>query len=246
MALAFNMAMNRASRTVMVTGERLAALWRESAMSQESFAHAIGMKRSGFLRLMQPGEHGMFTDNFRRMADAVGVTPNELRNRIGPEGKVERDLDGIAFASPSRVGPAVSGVSGTAHPLREITRFHGISAGARLERLPLEQGTVKVPEDFGEFAVRVDGESMEPEYPNNAVALFESVAGQQFTFGKDYIIWFGNGECYFSRVVESDDDRDVLVLQKINPDRERFPDRTVHRREIERVALCVGVLIRKK
>ena len=45
---------------------------------------------------------------------------------------------------------------------------------------------------------------------------------------------------------ESEDDRDVLVLQKINPDRERFPDRTVHRREIERVALCVGVLIRKK
>jgi hypothetical protein len=41
-------------------------------------------------------------------------------------------------------------------------------------------------------------------------------------------------------------DRDVLMLQKINPDRERFPDRTVHRREIARVALCVGVLIRKK
>jgi len=246
MALAFNMAMNRASRTVMVTGERLAALWRESAMSQESFAHAIGMKRSGFLRLMQPGEHGMFTDNFRRMADAVGVTPNELRSRIGPEGKVDLDLDAIASAPLSRVGPAVSGVSGTAHPLREITRFHGISAGARLERLPLEQGTVKVPEDFGEFAVRVDGDSMEPEYPNNAVALFEGVAGQQFTFGKDYIIWFGNGECYFSRVFESDDDRDMLVLQKINPDRERFPDRTVHRREVERVALCVGVLIRKK
>ena len=245
MTLAFNMAMNRASRTVMVIGERLAALWRESAMSQESFAHAIGMKRSGFLRLMQPGEHGMFTDNFRRMADAVGVTPNELRSRIGPEGKVDLDLDGIASAPLSRVGPGVLGVSGPVHPLREITRFHGISAGARLERLPLEQGTVKVPEDFGEFAVRVDGESMEPEYPNNAVALFEGVAGQQFTFGKDYIIWFGNGECYFSRVVESDDDRDMLVLQKINSDRERFPDRTVHRREVERVALCVGVLIRK-
>ncbi len=144
MALVFNTAMNRASRTVMVTGERLAALWRESAMSQESFAHSIGMKRSGFLRLMQPGEHGMFTDNFRRMADAVGVTPNQLRGRIGPEGKVDLDLDSIASAPVSRVGPGVSGVSGTAHSLREITRFHGISAGARLERLPLEQGTVKL------------------------------------------------------------------------------------------------------
>ena len=90
---------------------------------------------------------------------------------------------------------------------------------------------MKVPQDFGDFAVRVDGESMTPEYPDNAVVLFEAVEGQQFTFGKDYLIWFTNEECYFSRVTESDDDRDVLMLQKINPDRERFPDRTVHRRE---------------
>jgi hypothetical protein len=244
----FTADMERASRTVKVSGERLAALWRESAMSQETFAHAIGMKRSGFLRLMRPGEHGMFTDNFRRMAEAVQTTPEELRSRIGPQGEVELEAVGTGVASgrDSRGGDRLAGISGIAQPLHEITRFHGISAGARHERLALEQGTVKVPADFGEFAVRIDGESMAPEYPNDAVALFEGVDGQQFTFGKDYIIWFTNGECYFSRVVESDDDRDILALQKLNLDRERFPDRTVHRREVERVALCVGVLIRKK
>jgi hypothetical protein len=245
MAMVFNVTMNRASRTVTVSGERLAALWRGSAMSQESFAHAIGMKRSGFIRLMQPGEHGMFTDNFRRLAEAVHASPSELRSRIGPEGESEFGGGGD-MRGPASLGDLAAGVSGNALPLREITRFAGISAGARHERLALQQGTVKVPDDVGEFAVRVDGESMEPEYPNNALALFETVAGQQFTFGKDYIIWFSDGECYFSRVAESDDDRDVLVLQKINPDRERFPVRTIHRREIARVALCVGVLIQKK
>jgi hypothetical protein len=240
----FTADVERASRTVKVSGERLAALWRESAMSQETFAHAIGMKRSGFLRLMQPGEHGMFTDNFRRMAEAVQTTPDELRSRIGPHG--EAVGGGVAFVRASRGGGRTTGVSGIAQPLREITQFHGISAGTRNERLAVEQGTVKVPQDFGDFAVRVDGESMSPEYPDNAVVMFEAVEGQQFTFGKDYLIWFTNDECYFSRVIESDDDRDILVLQKINPDRERFPDRTVHRREIARVALCVGVLIRKK
>ena len=75
--------MERASRTVKISGERLAVLWRESSMSQETFAHAIGMKRSGFLRLMQPGEQGMFTDNFRRLAEAVRMTPDELSRRIG-------------------------------------------------------------------------------------------------------------------------------------------------------------------
>jgi phage repressor protein C with HTH and peptisase S24 domain len=236
--------MERASRTIKVFGEQLAVLWRESLMSQESFAHAIGMKRSGFLRLMQPGEHGMFTDNFRSLAEAVQMTPEELRRQIGVPTSPERAEAG--FTGALRQSDRLAGVSGVAQPLREITRFHGISAGARHERLAVEQGTVKVPQDLGDFAVRVDGESMSPEYPDNAVVLFEAVEGQQFTFGKEYLIWFTNGECYFSRVIESDDDRDGLVLQKINPDRERFPDQTVHRREVARVALCVGVLIRKK
>lgn len=243
-AMVFTGDMERASRTVRVSGERLATLWRESAMSQETFARTIGMKRSGFIRLMQPGEHGMFTDNFRRMAEAVQTTPDELRTRIGPEGDAEVEAVGGGIASGG--GDRQAGVSGIAQPLREITRFHGISAGTRNERMAVEQGTVKVPQDFGDFAVRVDGESMSPEYPDNAVVLFETVEGQQFTFGKDYLIWFTNDECYFSRVTESDDDRDVLVLEKLNPDRGRFPDRSVHRREIARVARCVGVLIRKK
>jgi len=176
------------------------------------------------------------------LAEAVQMTPDELRRRIGDPKETGAEL--TAHQAMGR-SDRWAGVSGIAQSLHKVTRFHGISAGTRHERLALEQGTVKVPADFGDFAVRVDGESMTPEYPNDAVALFEGVDGQQFIFGKEYIIWFTNGECYFSRVVESDDDRDLLVLQKINKDRERFPDRTVHRREVERVALCVGVLIRK-
>jgi hypothetical protein len=239
--------MDRAPRTVKISGERLAALWRESAMSQVSFAHAIGMKRSGVLRLMRPGEQAMFTDNFRRLAEALATTPDELRGRIGANGEVKSKASGalIMFGRGSRGSDLPPGVSGNALSLREITRFHGISAGPRNERLAVEQGTVKVPRDAGEFAVRIDGESMSPDYPDNAIALLERVEGQQFTFGKDYLVWFANDECYFSRVNESHDDRDLLLLQKLNSDRERFPDRLIHRREITRVALCVGVLIHK-
>ena len=247
MTLVSTTAMDRAPRTVKISGERLAAVWRESTMSQASFAHAIGMKRSGVLRLMRPGEQSMFTDNFRRLAEALATTPDELRSRIGADGELKSKASGalVVFGRGSRRAAPPVGVSGTALSLREITRFHGISAGPRNERLAVEQGTVKVPVDAGEFAVRIDGESMSPEYPDNAVALFERIEGQQFTFGQDYLLWFANDECYFSRVHESHDDRDLLSLQKLNSDRERFPDRTVHRREITRVALCVGVLIHK-
>lgn len=229
------------SRSVKISGERFATVWRDTAMSQETFAAAIRMKRSGVFRLMRPGVHGMFTDNFRRLAELIRVSPRELLGRIG-EGGNQTFSTGVNV--PAR-GACTSGLMGHAEPLREMTQFHGISAGSRGERLAVERGTVRVPREAGDFCVRVDGHSMLPEYPHESVALFEQVEGQSFTFGRDYLIWFTNGECYFSRVFESEEDRDVLVLRKLNVDRERFPDRRVHRREIERIARCTGVLIRK-
>jgi phage repressor protein C with HTH and peptisase S24 domain len=123
-----------------------------------------------------------------------------------------------------------------------FTVWNGDAWQTKSERLGIETGSVKVPLGLCDFCVRVDGDSMMPTYPDRATVLFENVEGQEFVFGKDYVIWFTNDECYFSRVFESDDDRDLLVLRKLNPDRSRFPDRIVHRREIERVACCVGVL----
>jgi phage repressor protein C with HTH and peptisase S24 domain len=220
------------TRTVRISGERLAEVWREAAMSKETFAQAIGLKRSGTFRLMRPGAHAMFTDNFRRMATALNTTPAELKRRIGV-GESRDDAD------------AMSGVAGDAQPLVEILSFQSVSAGVRSERLGIETGTVKVPPNLGDFCVRIDGDSMMPEYPNRAMAVFKSGEGQEFIYGQDYILWFTNDECYFSRVFESEDDRDVLVLRKINADRERFPDRTVHRRDIARVAHCTAVTVRK-
>jgi len=219
------------TRTVKISGERLAALWRQSMMSKETFAQTIGLKRSGTFRLMQPGVHGMFTDNFRRMAEALNTTPAELKRKIG-NGQTEEIH-------------SMSGVGGEPLELVEIPSYHSISAGARSDRLGVETGTMRVPPNLADFGVRIDGESMLPEYPNRAMAVFKLVEGQQLVFGQDYIIWFTDGECYFSRVFESDEDRDVLVLQKLNPDREQFPDRTVHRRDIARIARCTAVTVYK-
>jgi hypothetical protein len=228
MEVEFNM--RNGSRTVKISGERLAEAWRGSMMSKETFAQAAGMKRSGVFRLMRPGTHGMFADNFRKMAEVLKVTPADLQRRIAPVDAGYGDKSGLC------------GVSGPVEPLANVPGYHSISAGVRTERLAIEVGGVKVPQGLCDFCVRVDGESMMPTYPHAATALFENVEGQEFVYGKDYITWFTNDECYFSQVFESDDDRDLLVLRKLNPDRARFPDRAVHRREIMRVARCVGVL----
>ena len=225
-----------APRTVKIRGEQFTRLWLTTSMSQETFAARIGMKHSGVFRLLRPGVHAMFSDNFARVAQALNMTPRELKERIG--------VGEVVVRSSNARGPIYqSGIKGPAQPLVEVTRFHGISAGSRAERLDVEHGTVKVPEGWGDFFVRMDGISMLPDYPDQSVAAFETVEGQQFIYGKDYLIWFTDGECYFSRVHESDEDRDVLVLRKVNPDRRQFPDRYVHRREIERIARCVGVAI---
>lgn len=224
--------MRQETRTVRISGERLAELWRGSLMSKESFAQASGMKRSGVFRLMRPGVHGMFTDNFRRMAQVLNTTPAELRRRIGLIDPGGADESG-----------SLNGVSGDVEPLDAVKSFHSISAGTRCERLAIEGGLVQVPPKSCDFCVRVQGESMTPEYPDNALVLCRAVEGQAFVYEKDYIIWFTDDECYFSRVFASEDDRDLLVLRKLNADRTRFPDRTAHRRDIRRIARCVGVFV---
>ena len=92
-------------------------------MSQETFAAAIGMKRSGVFRLLRPGKHGMFTDNFRRLAEVLKTSPDELRSRIGSDAI---ELSALNMAERSK--EFSSGVSGQAQPIREVTQFNGISA----------------------------------------------------------------------------------------------------------------------
>ena len=226
--------MQSPSKTFGISGEKLRLIWAESKMSQVSFAMAIGMTKAGLYRLMQPGEQRMFNDNFRRLAQALGITIDDLDQRIGSATKSE-------LVTQTALSPL--GLGGPAMTLWPVKAYHGVSAGARNERLAIEHGRVHIPENLAEFAVRVDGESMKPDFPNGSLALFESVEGACFVYGKVYLVWFDNGECYFSTVTESKDDQDRLILEKINKNRGYYPNRIIHRNEITRIAKCVGVVL---
>src|SRR5690348_3938029 len=120
----------KSPRTVKISGERFSSLWRSTSTSQETFAAQVGMKRSGVFRLLRPGVHAMFSDNFRRLAEVLNMTPDQLEERIGAEAH-----DRAAEDTPGGRNVFISGVRGDAQPLREISVFHGISAGPRGERL---------------------------------------------------------------------------------------------------------------
>ena len=225
--------METSGRTVNIDGEKLNQLWAHSDMSQPAFAKLAGITKGGLYRLMRPGVQRMFSDNFRELAKSLNITTLELRQRIGSDPPFEA------------IGKPPSGMLGPIQELVPLRVYHGVSAGARNERLAIEHGRLRLPDGLAEFAVRVDGESMQPDYPNHSLALFESVDGMQFSYEKDYLIWFDNNECYFSMVMPTETDFDQLLLRKRNLNKNLYPDRYVHRSEVTRIARCVGVVICK-
>ncbi len=70
-------------RSILVDGDKLASLVENSALGQEGFAKSLGMSRSGIFRLTRSGSHRMFNDRFRRVAELLRLTPDQLRGIIG-------------------------------------------------------------------------------------------------------------------------------------------------------------------
>lgn len=140
------------------------------------------------------------------------------------------------------------GLAGTASRPQSIDVQHSLSATGKRESLAVSRGKVIIPDSLdGEWAIMVDGQSMEPDYPDRSIALFkwQPGEGQQFTFGQEYFIEFDDGDCYFSRVLAAPKSKDKIILRKINPDRQRFPDREIVRKHIRRSAICLSVTIKK-
>jgi hypothetical protein len=128
-------------------------------MSHETYAAAIGMQRSGVFRLLCAGKHGMFTDNFRRRAEVLKTSRNELRSRIGSDA-----IDRSEMTVAERGGEFSSGVSGQAQPMREVTEFYGITARPRAERTDLQRGG----EGFSNQSVgAIQNLQVTPRYPIN-------------------------------------------------------------------------------
>lgn len=69
-----------------INGGLLAELVRDSALGQEGFARAIGMKRSGLQRIAKAGTYDMQQENFKNLADFLHLSVDALRKKIGANG----------------------------------------------------------------------------------------------------------------------------------------------------------------
>ena len=65
-------------------GETVRRLRKERGISQEAFAHQIGVHRT-FMGVVERGETNLSLSNLIRIAHGLGVRPGDLLNRAVPE-----------------------------------------------------------------------------------------------------------------------------------------------------------------
>lgn len=160
------------------------------------------------------------------------------------------DVDALDLFSRGVTGPpdepSPSGVSsiGLVQPVKWIPVYHGVSACRRDHREGVQVGELPIPDHRAEFAVRIDGECMLPEYPPGCSAVFSKAEADAngLVSGKDYLIWFNDGQATFKRVLRTPHN---FRLRCLNPDKGKFPDRLIPESEIACAALCLSVSIAK-
>src|SRR5258708_2955329 len=109
------------SKSVTIAGSKFAALRIERYLTQEEFASRLQMSPGNVRRLEQSETGGMQVKNFRRLAELLEITPDELRVRIGVESSGDRSTVELEGASPQ---PAAL-KRGSLQPAAEIEQFYG-------------------------------------------------------------------------------------------------------------------------
>ena len=227
-----------------ISGRKFAALRRARYWTQEEFAQHIGMSAQNVRRLEQSEVGGMQVKNFRRLADLLKVTPDELRQRIGASAEAELDPAGPVAGRSRGIAEAPTAiVPGSVSPVVEIERFHGVSAARPEDRTDLADGKSLAPAGaMRRFSAVVDGDCMEPKYRHGEVVIFSVDAAELegVINGRNYFVQFDDGQNTFKRLFADPADPELLVLRCWN---QRYPERAVPRSSVKLIARAIYKLV---
>jgi len=144
------------------------------------------------------------------MAEALKMQPEELQKLIGVN---ERPATGSTLAPV---------------PIRRIPYFHEqIAAGPWVETRPREIPDGYLFEDLPAdvFAIRIDGDSMEPDFRDGDVVIFQPYrsgeAGCELREGAAYYVEHSDGQATL-KLLFIDHRRERYCLRAIN--RRKYPD----------------------
>ncbi len=163
---------------------------------------------------------------FQPLGEKV-IDPSVLRAGI-------TSMDARGSSLPANYDAAAEGREET------IPAFESVAAGplglCDVERLGSNLG------ESGRFKVRVRGRSMSPDYPDGCWVVFSRprAMAEGVVEDKDYLVWTTAEESTFKRLARDPfDPWQYLLLRPINPDRERFPETRLHRRQVAYIARAV-------
>jgi SOS-response transcriptional repressor LexA len=193
-------------------GQRLRSVREAAGLSQASAAKAVGMQQPTLSGLENDGSvRSTFTT---ALAELYGVSATWLATGKGPRKmpQVIQGAGGIADPEPSP-GPAVRG---------RVPLISSVRAGAFVEaRDPFQPGDAQdwidttVPIQEHTFALRVEGESMLPDFPEGTILIVEPSLD---AFPNDFVIVKnGDNEATFKQLVK---DGGEYYLKPLNT---RFP-----------------------
>lgn len=212
--------------SIQIEGRKLAALRKKLFVSQAALADALDMSRDNVQRLSRPGTRGIYVDNFRKLADFVGVKPEELIEMLKPEiedNATEQRLE-FAGAVPEIPTFRVAVAAGTWTEVTEIAELHSPALI-----------------DDGRFRIFVGGDSMQPTWPDGGLVEFRCLRmlRDELEIGQDYYVQVAD-MATFKRLESITEDE--LIFRAIN--RKKYPKpMNALRTEIVRMARAEYLLV---
>lgn len=186
-------------------GKRLKAAQKHANLTQKALASRVGMGQGSLSELMSSGQGSAFTV---QLAAACGVDAHWLATGEGemlPHQNLIRRADNVS------VGPKITGM---------VPILNKVNAGMYREIIDSEPDGIEhvasaVPTKRYTFALRVEGDSMEPKFPEGMVLIVEPEADP---LPNDYVIAVnGDAEATFKQLVK---DGGEWFLKPLNP---RYP-----------------------
>lgn len=248
-------------RTIKISGKALEKLRNSLALTQRELGEKIGLSERRISQIEREEPAGIFPPKFRKLAEGLGLTLEQLFLKIGDESLRQRQKDwesGTEFPKQlkqaddarkkrKRNGDQSQFDDRSIEPyseqpmMAEVPMFDlSVAAGTWTDVSDVEG--VMLTEDQirqGLFRVRIAGDSMKPDYQSGEVIEFKClrVAHEGPIEGADYYVQKNDGTATFKRMADIDEDSYTLVA--VNTKKYNKP-LIVSKQEVVRMARAVA------
>jgi transcriptional regulator with XRE-family HTH domain len=212
---------------IRIRGRELASARKKLRLTQREFGERIGLSEVRVRVIEKEDVAGVYPRTFRKVADALGMSTDELQLKLG-------------VATPAARLTSDNLDLRTLHAAPEIPTFDlAVAAGNWVE--VVQEGQVFDPcaIGHGRFRVHIDGDSMEPAYKHGILVEFRCLreGEDELEAGKDYYVQRADGTATFKRLEKISED--TLTLRALNKKKYKDP-MPVARSEIVRMARAVA------